>query len=381
MIHCCGEGAAVLSDRAEPSQAFTFILRFAARDRKDASVALFDHYLYILECGDGSLYTGYTTNVAARVAAHRAGDGAKYTRSHAPVRLVAQARFYSKERAMSAEARFKQLDRSGKDALLARAAGTPLEEVLREELPGFAEDTAGEFVCRSLAQNVDLAYKSFNAKLLPTVDAETMAGVRTPVLRKIAKELIRREDAGTFLEALPHRLFEENQVHAFAIGLERGYDTALSLYDAFLPYVDNWATCDQMPVKTLATRPDETLTQVERWLASGRSYTIRFAMGVLMRLYLEELFEERLCSMVADTRMSGHENAPATDDDIYYVDMMRAWFFAEALAKQEATALPYLERQGEGALLDEWTRRKAIQKAIESRRISDDMKGYLRTLR
>lgn len=341
----------------------------------------FEHYMYVLECGDGSLYTGYTTDVAARLAAHQSGSGAKYTKSHAPVRLAARARFYSKERAMSAEALFKRLDRGQKDALLAKAADTPLEDVLRAELPGFGEDTAGEFVCRSLAENVDVGYRDFHSRLVPTVDARTIAGVRTPDLRRIAKELVRREDVNAFLRALPHRLFDENQVHAFCIGLERDYDTALELYERFLPHVDNWATCDQLPVKVLAKRPDETLERVERWLASKHCYTIRFGIGVLMRLYLDELFDERFLAMVAQTRMPSTEECPASDDDIYYVDMMRAWYFAEALAKQEKAALPYLERQGDEALLDEWTRRKGIQKAIESRRITDEMKAHLRTLR
>ena len=341
----------------------------------------FEHYMYVLECGDGSLYTGYTTDVAARVAAHQAGTGAKYTKAHAPVRLIAQARFYSKERAMSAEARFKQLDRANKDVLLAKAANTPLEDVLCVELPGFGEDTAGEFVCRSLARNVDLGYRDFHARLVPTVDKKTIAGVRTPALRTIAKELVKRDDVDAFLKTLPHRLFDENQVHAFAIGLERDYDTALALYERFLPFVDNWATCDQLPVKVLAKRPDETLEHIERWLASRHCYTIRFAMGVLMRLYLDELFDERFLDLVARTRMPNTAENPASEDDIYYVDMMRAWYFAEALAKQETSALPYLEQQGDEALLDEWTRRKAIQKAIESRRISNGMKDYLRTLR
>lgn len=344
-------------------------------------MAPFEHYMYVLECGDGSLYTGYTTDVDARAAAHQAGTGAKYTKAHAPVRLVAQARFYSKERAMSAEARFKQLDRANKDVLLAKAANTPLEDVLCVELPGFGEDTAGEFVCRSLARNVDLGYRDFHARLVPTVDKKTIAGVRTPALRTIAKELVKRDDVDAFLKTLPHRLFDENQVHAFAIGLERDYDTALALYERFLPFVDNWATCDQLPVKVLAKRPDETLEHIERWLASRHCYTIRFAMGVLMRLYLDELFDERFLDLVARKRMPNTAENPASEDDIYYVDMMRAWYFAEALAKQETPALPYLEQQGDEALLDEWTRRKAIQKAIESRRISDEMKDYLRTLR
>lgn len=341
----------------------------------------FEHYLYVLECGNGSLYTGYTTDVESRVASHKAGKGAKYTKSHAPVRLIAQARFYSKERAMSAEARFKRLSRAEKDTLLAKAQDAPLEEVLRAELPGFEQDTAQEFVCRSIAQNTDPGYKAFHSKLVPNLDPDTIAGVRTPALRKIAKELAKREDADTFMKALPHRFFDENQVHAFAIGQERDYDAAVELYDRLLPYVDNWATCDQLPVKVLDKRPSETLEHVERWLSSDHCYTIRFGMGVLMRLYLDDSFEERFLDMVAKTRMPDDAETPANDDDVYYVDMMRAWYFAEALAKQEAAALPYLERRGEDASLDEWTRRKAIQKAIESRRISDGMKAHLRTLR
>lgn len=338
-----------------------------------------DHYLYVLECGDGSLYTGYTNNVEARVAAHQAGKGAKYTKSHAPVRLLAQARFYSKARAMSAEARFKKLDRAQKDALLARAASESFEDVLRTELPGFNGDTAEEFVRRSLAQNADPDYKSFHAKLVPNVDPNTIVGVRTPALRKIAKELAKREDAHEFLGSLPHQLFDENQVHSFTIGLEKNYDTALKLYEVFLPYIDNWATCDQLSAKVLAKDPEHTLQKVDEWLASDHCYTIRFAIGVLMSLFLEDLFEETYLTKVAEAHMPNAPQAPASEDDIYYVNMMRAWYFAEALTKQEVAALPYLELKGNAALLDEWTRRKAIQKAIESKRISDDMKDYLRS--
>lgn len=340
----------------------------------------FDHYLYILVCADGSLYTGYTTDVASRVSAHQAGTGAKYTRSHRPVKLVAQARFYSKERAMSAEALFKKLPKHQKHKLIQKAASVPLEDVLRAELPGFGMDTSSEFVRRSLAQHTDPAYKEFHHKLIPTVDPETIVGVRTPALRRIAKELARRSDAPAFLEALPHRLYDENQVHAFAIGLEKDYDTAVALYGRFLPFVDNWATCDQLPVSVFTKDPVATLKHVERWLASGHCYTIRFGIGVLMKLYLDDRFDERFLARVADARMPNKED-DASKDDIYYADMMRAWYFAEALAKQEAAALPYLERRGPEALLDEWTRRKAIQKAIESRRIPDALKAHLRSCR
>ena len=365
----------------------------------------FDHYLYVLACGDGSLYTGYTVDVAARVAAHQAGTGAKYTRAHAPVRLLAQARFFSKSRAMSAEALFKRLPREGKDALLAQVAHEPFEDVLRRELPGFGEDAASEFVCRGLAEHVDPTYQAFMAKLIPTVDPVCVVGVRTPDLRRLAKQAARREDIASFLDALPHRLFEENQVHAFVLGLERDYDAALARYERFLPYVDNWATCDQLPVQVLGARPGETLEHVERWLASGRCYTVRFAIGVLMGLFLDGRFEERHLEMVAQARLDadGEEGVRAPGagappkaglpaacepaSDAYYVNMMRAWYFAEALAKQEQAALPYFMPSAERpcapgrTALDEWTRRKAIQKAIESRRIAPELKDRLRSWR
>ena len=314
----------------------------------------FEHYLYVLRCGDGSLYTGYAVDVAARVAAHQAGRGAKYTKSHAPVSLVAQARFYSKQRAMSAEALFKKLSRERKDALLAMAATEPLEDVLCCELPSFGDDSACEFVARSLSERVDPAYRDFMSRLTPTVDPKHMVGVRTPALRAIARGLVSRDDAATFLRALPHRLFEENQVHAFAIGLECDYARALKLYNRFLPHVDNWATCDQLPVKVLAKDPSRTLEQAEAWLASGRCYTIRFGIGVLMRLFLDELFDPRFLDMVAATRMpqTAADGLPASKDDVYYVDMMRAWYFAEAMAKQESAALPYLQRKGAFGRMD-----------------------------
>lgn len=185
-----------------------------AEFEKGVQMSPFDHYMYVLACGDGSLYTGYATDVQARLAAHQSGRGAKYTKSHAPVSLAAQARFYSKARAMSAEAYFKQLTREQKDKFLERSKLEPLEDVLRRELPGFGEDTAAEFVCRSLANHVDPNYAAFMRPLVPTVDPRRLVGVRTPQLRKIARELCRRDDASDFLRSLPHALFEESQVHA-----------------------------------------------------------------------------------------------------------------------------------------------------------------------
>lgn len=352
-----------------------------AEFEKGVQMSPFDHYMYVLACGDGSLYTGYTTDVQARLAAHQSGRGAKYTKSHAPVSLVAQARFYSKARAMSAEAHFKQLSREQKDKFLERSKLEPLEDVLRRELPGFGEGTAAEFVCRSLANHVDPNYAAFMRPLVPTVDPRRLVGVRTPQLRKIARELYRRGDASDFMRSLPHVLFEENQVHAFTIGMEREYERAIELYDLFLPHVDNWATCDQLPVRVLAEQPDRTLECVRRWMDSGHGFTVRFGIGVLMRLFLDDLFEPRFAAMVAAARMPGSPERPEPESDAYYVDMMRAWYFAEALVRQPMAAWPYVERRDECALLDEWTRRKAIQKACESRRISVEAKERLRSFR
>lgn len=341
----------------------------------------FEHYMYVLECADGSLYTGYATDVVKRLATHQAGKGAKYTKARLPVKLVDTARFYSKERAMSAEARFKRLSRDQKDCVLKQAAESSLNEALAAALPGFSEEPALEFVNRAICENVDEGYKAFHSKLVPTVDPVTIAGVRTPALRKIAKELYKRGDAKDFLHALPHRLFDENQIHAFAISLEKDYDRALKELDRFLPYIDNWATCDQLSMKVLANTPEQTLQKVREWIASSHCYTIRFGIGVLMQFYLEELFQPEFLALVAQTHMPSAPDVPASETDVYYVNMMRAWYFAEALVKQTDAALPYLEQTGEAAPLDEWTRKKAIQKAIESFRVPNDLKAYLRTLR
>lgn len=389
----------------------------------------FDHHMYVLLCGDGSLYTGYATDVAARLAAHRAGRGARYTASHGPVRLIAQARFYSKRRAMSAEARFKLLSRAEKDRLLACASHEPFEDVLRRELPGFGDDTACEFVCRLLAHSADPDFARFQARLIPNLDPRTIVGVRTPELRRIARALVARTDAADFLADLPHRLFEERQVHALVLGLERDYAAAVAGIDAFVPAIDNWATCDRLPVRVLAARPEETLSHVMAWRATGRCYPMRLAIRVLMEQFLGERFEPRFLDVVASARLATdcgvspsdagtvptvlavgpvppappvraadlvpsafssdpvppaearYAAAPAPESDAYYLAMMRAWYFAEALVRQPESTWPYLERRGSGALLDEWTRHQAIQKAIESRRVPDLAKQRLRRAR
>lgn len=212
----------------------------------------------------------------------------------------------------------------------------------------------------------DPQYRAFQCKLLPTVPPETVIGVRTPALRAYAKELRETEAAAGFLRELPHAWFDENQLHAFLLCEIRDYTRCIAEVERFLPYVDNWATCDQLSPKVFRRHRPELLEHVRVWLGSEAPYTVRFGLGMLMEHYLDEAFQTEYPELVAGLR--------AED---YYVKMMIAWYFATALAKQYAAALPFLE-QGR---LDVWTHNKAIQKAVESRRIPPERKEYLKTLK
>lgn len=226
--------------------------------------------------------------------------------------------------------------------------------------------TIREDVGAFLASHADEGYRAFQAKLIPNIDAGAIVGVRTPELRKFAKGLARRGDAGEFLAALPHGTFEEMQLHSFIIAQERDFDQLVGEIERFLPYVDNWATCDQLSCRGLVADPEAALAKVRPWLGSDHEYTVRFAIGVLMQLFLDERFRPEYFDWVIGV------SRPE-----YYVNMMRAWYFAEALAKQPAAA----ERVIASGALDEWTHNKAIQKAIESRRIPFEQKGRLRALK
>ena len=213
----------------------------------------------------------------------------------------------------------------------------------------------------------DEKYAAFQRPLLPNLAPECIIGVRTPALRLLAKELRGSAEAEAFLAALPHRYFEENQLHAFLVAQERGYRRCIERLERFLPFVDNWATCDQLSPRVLGRHRAELLPEVRRWMASGHEYTCRFGIGMLMRYFLEpDAFSEEYLRWVA-----------AIDREEYYVRMMQAWFFATALAKQWSAAEPYMH---DGRLPD-WVRRKAIQKALESFRISPEHKAHLRALR
>ncbi len=207
------------------------------------------------------------------------------------------------------------------------------------------------------------AYRDFSARLMPTVDKSTVIGIRTPILRKYAKSLT---DYEGFLADLPHTYFEENNLHAFLIEREKDFDACIEKLDAFLPFVDNWATCDSMAPKVLGKEPEKLLGHIQRWMQAADIYTVRFSIGLLMRFYLDENFDVQYPRMVAEIC-----------SDQYYINMMRAWYFATALAKRYDETVPFIEKK----VLDTWTHNKTIQKAVESFRISDEQKQYLKTLK
>lgn len=212
----------------------------------------------------------------------------------------------------------------------------------------------------------DKGYRDFHKKLVPTVPQDKIIGVRTPALRKLAKEIVQMGEAEAFLARLPHRYFDENQLHAFIISGLKDYGECMAHLQEFLPYIDNWATCDQLSPKVFKQHRQELLKEIRKWLESEETYTVRFAIGMLMHHFLDEDFDEAYLSMVAEVR-----------SEEYYVNMMIAWYFATALAKQYEAALHFIE----GNRLDAWTHNKAIQKAVESRRVSMERKEYLRGLK
>ena len=213
----------------------------------------------------------------------------------------------------------------------------------------------------------DPAYRQFQCRLMPTITPERVLGVRTPQLRALAREIAGTPEAAAFLAALPHAAYDENNLHGCLLSLMRDFDACLAAVDAFLPYIDNWATCDMLSPRVFARHTDALLASIRRWMASPHVYTCRFGIGMLMRYYLEPAaFRPEYLQWVAALR-----------SDEYYVSMMIAWFFATALAKQYDAALPYLQQRA----LAPWTHNKAIQKALESDRVSDAHKACLRALR
>ena len=225
---------------------------------------------------------------------------------------------------------------------------------------------AENYVRKILFEMQDLSYRDFHSRLMPTVEKELIIGVRTPELRRFAKEFSKSPFAAKFLETLPHKYYEENNLHAFLVEQIGDYGKCIAELNRFLPYVDNWATCDMMRPKVFKKHLPELLEQIKIWLTSSHTYTVRFGVKILMSFYLDEHFKPEYLDMVADI---------CTDK--YYVSMAVAWYFATALAKQYEHTLPYIQNKR----LDTVTHNRAIQKAVDSYRISEKQKTYLKTLR
>ena len=212
----------------------------------------------------------------------------------------------------------------------------------------------------------DLKYRDFNSSLSPTLNKNCFIGVRTPLLRSFAKEIKGTELAEKFILELPHKYFEENQLHAILFDNEKNFDKCIKNIELFLPYVDNWATCDQLNPKILKKHPEKLFENIKIWIKSNHTYTVRYAIKKLMDIYLDDNFQKKYCDMVAEIK-----------SDEYYICMMQAWYFATALAKQYDTAIEYLENHK----LTDFVHKKTIQKACESFRVSNEHKIYLKSLR
>lgn len=228
------------------------------------------------------------------------------------------------------------------------------------------KNNAETIVRERLFELQDLSYRDFASSLMPTVNKETVIGVRTPKLRSFAKDFAKTDEASVFLKSLPHNYYEENNLHSFIIERIKDFPTALAAVEEFLPYVNNWATCDTMCPKIFKKHTDELLVKIRLWLKSEETYTVRYGLNMLMRFFLDDKFKAEYLELASSVKSSE-----------YYVNMMIAWLFATALAKQYEATLPYIEKRK----LDSWTHNKTIQKAVESYRVTDEHKAYLKTLK
>jgi len=226
--------------------------------------------------------------------------------------------------------------------------------------------TIQERIRKDLLDQADSGYREFQAKLTPTVSIENMIGVRTPAVRNLAKKYAKDPEIDQFLQDLPHEYYDENNLHGFILEYTKDFDTCVQQVDAFLPFVDNWATCDMMSPKVFKKESEKLLPYIQKWMKSSQIYEIRYGIELYMNYFLQDSFQIQYADEVA-----------AVVSDEYYVNMMIAWYFATALAKQYDAILPFLEEKR----LSKWVHNKTIQKAVESYRISQEQKEYLRTLR
>ena len=217
-----------------------------------------------------------------------------------------------------------------------------------------------------LLSNKDEKYKDFQSKLVPNIDKETIIGVRTPQMREIAKKVFGTQEADTFIQDLPHQYYEENLIHFFIISKIKDFDECVKEVEKFLPYIDCWPVCDQASPLVFKKNHDKLLPLIKKWIKSNHVYTARFGIRMLMNEFLNDDFKEEYLELVSSKK--GND---------YYLKMMIAWFFATALAKQYDATIKYIENR----CLDPWIHQKTIQKAIESYRVSDEHKEYLKKFR
>lgn len=217
-----------------------------------------------------------------------------------------------------------------------------------------------------LFKNAGEKYAEFQRKLIPNIDPKSIIGVRTPVLRKLAKEISKTDSCKDFLNDLPHKYFDENQLHSFVISQEKDFEECIKLVEEFLPFIDNWATCDQLSPKIFAKHLPEIREKIFQWVESERTYTVRFGVEIAMTYFLGENFNEEIMEKISKIR-----------SEEYYVRMMVAWYFATALSKQWDDVIKIIESKK----LDDWTHNKTIQKARESYRITAEQKEYLKNLK
>lgn len=212
----------------------------------------------------------------------------------------------------------------------------------------------------------DEAYGDFQAKLTPGVDRSTIIGVRIPLLRKLAKEIYKSGEYKDLLKSLPCKFYDETMLCGLAISEIKDYVECVDAVERILPYVDNWAICDILSPKVFKKHRKELIEKIYEWSASDETYTCRFGLEMLMTHFLDSDYKKEYLDIPANIK-----------SEEYYINMMIAWFYATALAKKWDDTIEYIVNQR----LDKWTHNKTIQKAVESRRISNEQKDYLRTLR
>lgn len=221
-------------------------------------------------------------------------------------------------------------------------------------------------IIQMLMEEQDMEYAQFHRRLVPTIEPESIIGVRTPILRKMAKQISKDSICQEFLNELPHKYYEENQLHGFIISEIKTFENCIEELEIFLPYINNWATCDQTSPKIFKKNKDRLLPYINKWISSDECYTVRFAIGMLMQHFLDDDFKPEYLEMVSQVK-----------SEEYYVNMEIAWYMATALAKQWEFTIVYIEEKK----MDKWVHNKTIQKARESNRITKEHKEYLNELK